>query len=75
MLIPSHQGFQRDKNLEKLSMLIKGNVSLRGKSSDFFKKSAKTFASFVHKLIVANVMSKLGTGTTHPSEPTHEVSQ
>ena len=30
---------------------------LRGKSSDFFKKCAKTFASFVHKLVVACTVS------------------
>ena len=38
MLIPSHQGFQRDKNLEKLSMLIKGNVSIEGQKQWFFQK-------------------------------------
>ena len=30
MLIPSHQGFQRDKNLEKIFMLIKGKVTIKG---------------------------------------------
>ena len=52
MLICSRQGCQRDKNLAKILLLIKGNVS---KSSDFFEKIAKTFASFVHKLIVKTV--------------------
>ena len=39
MLIPSHQGFQRDNSLEKLLLLIKGNVSIEGQKQWFFPKT------------------------------------